>query len=180
MTIILNQADTLKLIASIDKRGKKLDSDIHQAALSSIAHHAAHGDVTLVNRLIVALPKAARRNALMAWVEHFGAGLAPNVEKETRAEAPFVHVKGSKKVFDEAAADAKPFWEFKPEPEYVQFDLAKALAMLLKKAESALAAEQQDGTLISPEKLAALRAIAGTPEAHTEEAQAAATPESVE
>lgn len=171
MTTILNKEATDKLIKSIAVRGKKLDADIHQAALSSLAHHAEHGDTTLVNRLVLAMPKSGRRNALMAWCENYGAGLTPNTDKATAKDQPFAHVKGSKKSFDVKAADAKPFWEFKPEPEYVQFDLAAALAMLLRKAENALASEQQDGTLISPEKLAALRALAGA-ETHEEADQA--------
>lgn len=159
-TTILSAALTEKLITSIKGRSAKLDNDIHQAACSALAHHVAHGDVTLINRLSMALPKSARRNALFAWALHFDGKLAMNTDKATKAESPLMHAKGDGTADIDAAIEM-PFWEFAPEPAYVQFDLNAAIAALLKKAEGALASEKQDTNLVAPDKLAALRLLAG-------------------
>ncbi len=61
-----------KLCVSIDKRGKTLQADMHKAACAVLLHVGHHGDVRLVTRLISAMPKIARKNALMTWFESFG------------------------------------------------------------------------------------------------------------
>lgn len=157
-TIILDSKLTDKLITSIAGRSVKLDADIHQAAFSALAHHVATGDYTLLNKLAIALPKAARRNALYAWALHFDGKLAMNNDKATKATAPLKHAKGDGSS-DVEGAQAMPFWEFAPEAEYHQFDLKAALASLLKRAEGALTNEQQDSALVQPDVLAALRAM---------------------
>jgi hypothetical protein len=162
--VILNKADADKLISSIAQRGKKLDADIHQAACSALSHHGEHGDTSLINRLILAMPKSGRRSALVAWAVAFDPNLTTNSDKETKADQPLVHVKGTKLKLDLDKAMDEPFWEFAPEHAYVQFDLAAALARIVKQAEKALQTSEQDAALISPEKLAALRTLAGTPE----------------
>lgn len=167
-----------KAIDSIANRGKKFDADIHTAAMSTAAHYAETGDYTLANRLLLAMPKSSRRQALVAWFVGF-TSLVVNTDKETKAESPLLHVKGAKR-FDADAADVEPFWEFAgPEREYRQFDLKAALAALLKKAEHALEADAQDTSLVQPDVLAALRALATTPEAIvvSEAAQAASDTE---
>lgn len=111
-TAILNKDATLKIIASIGKRSLKLQADIHQAALSAIVHHEEHGDTTLINRLLVALPKSQRRHAVAAWAMKHDVRLALNDNKETKAEQPLVHVKAEGKI-NVAAADAEPFYELK-------------------------------------------------------------------
>jgi len=111
-TTILNAAQADKLIVSIKGRGAKLDADIHQAALSVVSHHVEHGDVTLINRLVLAMPKSSRRNALVAWVLHFDARTILNDDKASRDDTPILHVK-STLPFELENADATPFWDFK-------------------------------------------------------------------
>lgn len=130
--IIGNKADLIKLIDSIATRGKKLDKDIHQAAVSSLVHAAQHGDITVAVRLTEALPKSGRKNALIAWLTSFG---------------PFALGEGNKLVYKKLedgqlnvqAASAEPFWEFAPEPAYVPFDLKAQIEKLIGKAEKAAA-----------------------------------------
>lgn len=143
-------------ILSISRRAQKLDQDIHVAALSVLVHSAQHNDPDIANRLVEALGKSMRKQALIGWMCAYGAftlddsgKLAYNVKRRDAV------------LSDEnvAAAEAEPFWDFMPEKPYAQFDLAKALAALLAKAEKALTVDEQDAALISPEKLAALRAL---------------------
>lgn len=99
-----------KVIVSIAGRGKKLDQDMHSAACASLHHVTLHGDPTLLNRLVLALPKAARRNALLLWAVKFGM-VALNDDAKTRAERPLVYAKASKA--DIEGAQAQPFFELK-------------------------------------------------------------------
>lgn len=54
-------------IASIAKRGKTLQADIHVAAVSCLVHADKHGDITLAVKLVEAVPSLARKNALRDW-----------------------------------------------------------------------------------------------------------------
>lgn len=135
-TAILSAAATDKLIVSIKGRGAKLDKDIHQAALSALAHHAQHGDSTIANRLLLAMPKSARANALLAWMLANDAMLARNPSKD--AAVIVVHDKEGDNTFDVAAADATPFWEFKAVEGAKPFSFDAYMASLTKGLDKAL------------------------------------------
>ncbi|CAI3971326.1 hypothetical protein VAC51_00012 [Variovorax phage VAC_51] len=136
-TAILSAADTGKLIVSIKGRGAKLDKDIHQAGLSALANHAQHGNTSLVNALLVAMPKSARANALMAWMLAMDPKLAKNPAKD--ATAPLVHAKDQQGEFDASKADATPFWEFKVVEGGKPFSFDAYMASLTKGIERAMA-----------------------------------------
>lgn len=108
---LLNKAETEKAITSIKTRGAKLQSDIHQAACSALDHLNQHGDTSLINRLIVALPASARRNALAKWAMTFGK-LALNDDKSTKQDQPLVYLK-EKAATPIADAIATPYWALK-------------------------------------------------------------------
>jgi hypothetical protein len=113
-------------IKSIQTRGKSLAKDIHLVAVSCLAHIEKHGDITLLNRLVTALPSGWRSNAVKAWGEAFG-----KVNWDNKAKA-FVYDK-NKKTDLEGAIEISPE-DFKPEPEYKPMDLAADIAKLVKKA----------------------------------------------
>lgn len=156
MTLLVGKAAIVKAITSIKGRAAKLDRDLHIAAVSCIKHTAQHNDPDTTNLLLDALGKSQRKQALIAWILNYGA------MAQDEAGKLVYNVKKRDEVLSDAnlqAAEAEPFWDFMPEKPYVQFDLAKALESLLHKAEKALEAGEQDVALISPEKLAALRAL---------------------
>lgn len=99
-----------RMIASIKLRGAKLDTDLHSAACACLNHLAMHGDVTLINRLVLALPKTARRNALMVWAMAFGKVML-NPDQKTIEVMPLAYDRDGKT--DLEGAVAKPFWEFR-------------------------------------------------------------------
>lgn len=130
--LIVGTAELNKAIDSIVSRGKKLDQSIQVAGLSILAHIQAHGDVTLLNRLVVEFPKGSRRTAFMHWAAAFGKVL-PNPDTETAKERPFLFDKQGNT--DLEGAEERPWVEFKPEAPINQvFDFAQALAALIKKA----------------------------------------------
>lgn len=110
---LLNSAQMETAIKSIAGRGAKFQADVHQCAVSALAHFEQHGDHTLLNKLILALPKSSRTNALVAWALHFG-NLATNDDKSTRAKSIVVKASEARTTpFDVAACIAAPFWSFK-------------------------------------------------------------------
>jgi len=172
-TIIKDQKDLNKAIASIGNRSQKLDADIHQAAVSVVWHSATHNDPDVAKRLLAALGKTMRKQAMLAWLCNYGA-----FSTNEAGELVYVKERAAQAVSEAniEAATAEPFWDFAPEPKYVQFDLEKAIAALLKKAESALAKTEQDSALVQPDKLAALRALAGIADVNAAAQAASHTP----
>lgn len=144
---ILTKAEAEKSIASIKTRGNKLQADIHQTAVSVLSHAAEHGDVTLINRLMLALPASARRNALASWFIKHGK-LAANMDKASRADVPLVYDRDSTNGWQVEAAIALPYWEMKAaESGSRELDISKALdnvySRLITLAKSASPVEQE-------------------------------------
>lgn len=98
-----------KLIDSIKTRGTKLDTDLHSAACCALNHVALHNDPTLLNRLVQAVPKSGRANAIVIWALKFG-NVALNDQKN-KDTMPLVYAK--EQPHDIPAAVAMPFWEFR-------------------------------------------------------------------
>lgn len=60
------------LIKSIGNRGKLLDRDLHQAAVSALFHAYTHRSTAATQQLLDAMGKAGRKGALKTWLFHFG------------------------------------------------------------------------------------------------------------
>ena len=87
MQIIKTAAEIKKAIASIANRGAKLDGDIHKAGVSVLSHSSEHGDTTIADRLVHAMPRGSRKLALVEWMLAYGqlAKLDPKADKEAIA-----------------------------------------------------------------------------------------------
>ena len=129
-------------ISSIAKRGASLDADIQLAACSVLAHIDQHGDVTLADRLVNAMPKSGRKLALVEFMLAFGklAVLKAN-SKENKAaiESGRVFAYAKDKDTDIEGAIAKPWYEFKKEAAVSEaFDVqASVKAILTRMAKAA-------------------------------------------
>ena len=135
-------------IDSIKTRGKSLDKDIHQAAVSCLDHAEQHGDITLAEKLVKALPNSSRRNALRDWFMAYGKF---NYDMKSKG---FTYDKEAVTNLEQAIVT--PFWEFKPEIEYVPFNLKEQITRILVKAEKAI----EKGEEVATEDLATLRQLA--------------------
>ena len=151
MKLITSKAAIIKAIASISGRGAKLDKDIWVAAVSAMAHHNEHGDVTIINELVAAMPKGARVNALRDYILAHG-----KVSFDAQAKA-FVHAKDG--FFDLEGALAISWVEFKPEPEYKPFDALKLVTALAKRIS---AADADKGDVCTFEQAAAILSLASS------------------
>lgn len=131
----MNAAEINNAIASIANRGKKLDADIQDTGLSIINHADAHGDSTLADKLVKALPKGARKLALVEWLLAFAKlrllDKASPLDA-TRIAAGAVFAYDRTKRTDLEGAAQKPWFNFKPEaPVLTAFDAQRAVQGVL-------------------------------------------------
>jgi hypothetical protein len=112
-------------LVSISRKGQSLQKDIHVAACSVLAHVGEHREISLVTKLLASCPDMTRRNALRSWFESFG--MVAFDGNDAKFDGTRKHRLGD--------AQAKPFWSFKPEAEYVPLDVAAAIGSLVKKLE---------------------------------------------
>ncbi len=165
--------DVDKFIVSIKNRGAKLDHDIHSAAMACLNHADKHGDTTLMVRLLMALPKSTRRNALGQWAIAFGKFMQ-NPDAKAVGTTPLVYDKAANT--DLAGAQMKPFWDFRNVPEGTQdWQFGNYMDGVLKTlARHALGTDAE-----SLKAKAALEALQGVQKALAVPAQAAALPTGV-
>lgn len=154
MKLFTKKADIIAAIEDIRATGKKLDDMIQVAACSVLGHLDAHGDITLVNTLVDAMPKGSRVNALRDFILNFG-----KVKFNDQSKA-FEYDRAAET--DMVGAQATPWTDFKPEAPYVAFDLKALIAGVLKKADAASKdADHKDE--VDFELLAQLRAVMEVP-----------------
>lgn len=137
MTIktIDNAAELTKAIDAWGKKGTKWVQEGHMLAMSALQHHCKHGDITLVNRLFLSMPKGSKSAAMAEWFLTFGAMVA-NEDKEGKKTSPFKHDKEKTPNLAEAAKN--PWYDFQPEKKPDElFDVRKAILAIIKKAEKA-------------------------------------------
>lgn len=134
------------MIGSIKSRAATLQADIHVAAMSCVMHAIDHNNALPATQLVEAITGgsksyAIRANALKKWFEEVGCfvwnnGEQPGFKMNQDRKATI------KAIGDDNAIIAKigkvPFWEYAPEPEYKGFDLNKAIAALLSRANTAI------------------------------------------
>ena len=141
MKLITDNAALAKAIKSIATRGQKLDHDIHVAGTSCLQHIANHSDTTLLNDLVNALPKGARKHAFVEWALAYGnvslldKSLDGDQDKIAKGQ---VFKLDRSKTFDLDGAIANAWYNFKPEPDLLTaFDVNKAVAQLVKRVTKA-------------------------------------------
>lgn len=143
-TVIIKGAAAIdKAIASIKNRGAKLDASIQQAGMSVLAHASEHGDTTCADRLVVAMPKGARKLALVEWMLAFGQVRLLDKAKPEEAErikAGAVFKLDRERTLNLEGADEMHWHEFKREAAVsTAFDAQAAVANVLARMRSAVA-----------------------------------------
>lgn len=174
--LVFSTADKVisKYIASIRERSNKLQDDVHQVAVMTSVHVIEHGNVTLSRNLISALGSGMRANSLKKWMIQYAPVSWGDIEVTTD-DGKTKTMKGL--VYDRTKAAAMkalyeqdkdaviknmmevPFYSFDPEPEFKSFDLDKAIASLLKRAEG-IAEDDSKKSKSNLAHLAALKAFA--------------------
>lgn len=143
MTALLQTNDIKTAIKWIKTTGKKFDNKVHETAVQTIMHAQQHGDVTLVQSLLNAMPKSGRAEALAHWVREF-------TPLTVLGKAGNFSVKLSKKSVREYKiddAEATPFYELTADMVVTAYTLQtmhKQLATILRKGNEALATVDTD------------------------------------
>ena len=170
MKLFTDNAALAKAIKSIAVRGQKLDHDIHVAGVSCLAHIAEHSNTTLLNDLVNALPKGARKHAFVEWALAYGnvslldKSLDGDKDKIDKGQ---VFKLDRSKEYNQEQAIANAWYNFKPEADLLTaFDVHKAVAQLVKRVSKA----SKDGATLEgvQDALKALRALEQTLETTSE------------
>lgn len=138
-----------KNIMTIEKAGKALETLIHDTAMSTLVHADKHGDVTLANKLIEAIPSLVRKNALRDWFQAYGKF---GFDEETNT----LTFKKAKKT-EQDTAGQNPFWSFKAEAKYVPFVLSAEIIKLVQRAEKSQGDKTRKKDVIPAAQLEAIR-----------------------
>lgn len=151
--VIESHGELEKAVVSIGSRGKKLDRDMHVAAVSCLYHARQHGDVTLLEKLVRIMPRSSRGVAFCLWIdahvpvaEPVSKKLAKVTLKKGRAPEDFL--------LEEAAAT--PFWDFTEDKPPVILTLESIIAMTRKRIEQGT--KQEGDNAIDATKVAMLEA----------------------
>lgn len=171
MQIIKTAADINKAIASIANRGAKLDGDIHRAGVSVLAHASEHGDPSLADKLVNAMPKGSRKLALVEWMLAHGqiAKLDQKEDKDAIASGRVFKLDRTRTLDLEGAI--KTSWvEFKKEAAvHTAFDAQAAVKSVLARLKTAnakgLTVEHKAEALAEAQALVALLSAAPAPAA---------------
>lgn len=127
MQLITGTKEINAAIASIKTRGANLDASIQLAAVSVLAHASEHGDTTLADKLVNAMPKGGRKHALVEFMLAYG-----QLAKKANAKTGAVFTLDRNRKLDLESAQAKPWVEFKKEASIATaFDAQAAVASLM-------------------------------------------------
>lgn len=134
---ILSISDTAALVASIGRRAKSVQADIHQAACSTLSHIMEHGDFTLAVRLMNILPSGQRVKGLALWYKHFSGGkFTLRKDKKAGGWVGSLSKDRSSEDFDLSGAIETSFADFSEEKEPQSMTVDKLVKYLKKLAES--------------------------------------------
>lgn len=140
--VIEGTAEIKKAILSIEKKGKSLDADIQKAAVSCLLHINKHGDTTLLDSLVHALPKGSRKSALVEWAVNLGEVRALDRANPDDAVAieqgRLFKIDRSRNFVLEDALAAK-WYDYKPEHDLLTvFDAQAMVASMVKRLNKAI------------------------------------------
>jgi hypothetical protein len=127
MELIRDTGTLTKRIAAFARVGQKWQAEAVVLALSTLAHAAAHGDITLATRLANAMPGAGRKAALVDWFENFAPVKYSKKEQAFSFPEPYGTVKDK---FNEAGASQTPFYEFTPDRSTAPLTIEQVVKMV--------------------------------------------------
>ena len=160
MKLIVTDVDFDAALKSITNSGKRLDAAIHRAAVSAAVHVALHGNPGRVNKLIAAMPKGSRVNALREWFTCFGPVSYDlktklfETDKEHAAVMKSELDDGALLPVDIEAGVAEPWTTKKPEGGYTPIDFTAIIIKAVVSAQKRLDADEDKGDKIDPVLLA--------------------------
>lgn len=156
---ILTQEATSKLIAKIGRVSNIVQSQIHVAAVSCLAHARDHGDYTLAVRLCDALPRGTRVKALAFWFSNFSSGKLSLSAGKAGWQASLKKDR-SDEDFDLIGAEATSFADLTNERDPKTMTLEALLKYLERKANDDEVLSSGEPRIAADARAAASRALA--------------------
>lgn len=140
--LIEGKAELVKEFGLLKAAGKKLDDRIQTAGMSVINHVDKHGDITVVDGLMDAMPAGSRKTAMIEWLLAHGKLKQNIIDGKVSKDAPWLFNREGKTDLIKGAEF--PWFTFKPEKlEEPSFDFQAMLNSLLSKATKAAAAGKE-------------------------------------
>lgn len=128
-------------IANIKMNGKAIDAAIQEVGCSVLQHAAAHGDTTLADKLVQALPAGSRKKALVEWMLAFGQMRLldkANPDEALRIGKGAIFKHDSTRTLALELAMQKEWYKFKPEGSVMDsFDAQAAVKSVLTRLTNA-------------------------------------------
>jgi len=148
-----------KSLKTIKKSGKKLDAMLHECALFALEQINKHGNNGPVNRLLGAINKSTRKEALYVWFNDFG------LTKRNKDNT--MEYRGTKKLYNDGEvitteqalilADESPFYSYTKEiAPASSYDVMQGIKSILKRAKKM---ETEGKTIEHKELLEQLKAF---------------------
>lgn len=117
-------------IAQIRTNGDKLNRLIHDTAMDIMRHAQAHGDCSLAQTLVMAMPASMRRKMLIDWFTMFS---PINVKDSDKWQANMKQRPKQDVVpFDIDGADAYPFWQLAEDTPEKSYDFKALVEMVTR------------------------------------------------
>jgi len=138
---LAGKADLAAFIAHIGRNGVQMDRMIQLAAVHAIGHAIQFGDIVYANRLFEAMPKGARLQAMVKYLEKYGPFIYVAAAKE------FMFDKAHKRVFDGVKLMQTPWYEVDAGTVQIKstLDVQKMVDAMIKRLETAI--EKDDRTI---------------------------------
>jgi hypothetical protein len=134
LSTLMNAADIGKRISKIARVGSSLQAEIHEIAVQTLGHIAAHGDYTLAVRLLDALPNGQRVKALAFWFNRFsGNAVTFSFDKDSGWQGK-LKPKWNQETFDLDGAVKTTFADLVPEKGYNTLTMDRFRAYLRRQA----------------------------------------------
>lgn len=157
---VLTLAQIDGMIASIIKKATSLRDDAHVCLVGIVDHYIDNGDYTRLPKLVEAVNEHignSMAKSMVTWVANYVTSLTWELDANGR-NGKFVHIpKTAKLIKDIVIKDAAgkvtfegnardyPFYNLEVKTEVKPFDLASAVAALIKRAERAYEANTKEG-----------------------------------
>lgn len=126
-----------KTLKTIQATGAKMDTMLHECAMFALEQINKHGNNGPVNRLLGAINKSTRKEALYVWFNDFGK-CKRNKDNTLDYKDKSLYLDGDKADIEAVmiAADETPFYSYTKEiAPASSYDVMKGIKTILKRAE---------------------------------------------
>lgn len=147
-----------KTLKTIQATGAKMDTMLHECAMFALEHINKHGNNGPVNRLLGAINKSTRKEALYVWFNDFGK-CKRNKDNTLEYKDKSLYLEGEKVDVEEImiAADETPFYSYTKEiAPASSYDVMQGIKSILKRAKKM---ETEGKTIEHKELLEQLKAF---------------------